>query len=279
MTAVIDAVLSYARHFGPVWPQTPAKTGYRGTNGSKDATRDESSLRHLFGCRPDAVPAVMTGEGAQIVALDIDIKGGRHGLDSLELLGVSTHPQTVTAHTPSGGMHVLFQRPSHPVLSSQDRLGPGLEVKGDGAWITLPPGPGRAWDPYLGPATTLADMPAWMVVAEAATDNLSVALRTVRLQPITRYAEVALDAAVKGIVTAPAGQQRDTLNREIYSIARLVAGGAMPAGLAIESLQWAARQLRSYDARRPWRSAELDKIVRASFADGLARPRQPATRA
>ena len=70
-------------------------------------------------------------------------------------------------------------------------------------------------------------------------------------------------------------KQRDTLNREIYSIARLVAGSVLPAGLAMKSLQWATRQLRSYDLRRPWRPGELDKIVRGAFADGLARPRQP----
>ena len=53
------------------------------------------------------------------------------------------------------------------------------------------------------------------------------------------------------------------------------AGSVLPAGLAIEALQWAARQLRSYDLRRPWRPAELDKIVHNAFADGLVRPRQP----
>jgi hypothetical protein len=49
----------------------------------------------------------------------------------------------------------------------------------------------------------------------------------------------------------------------------------IPAALAIESLRWAARQVRSYDSRRPWRPADLDKIVRLAFADGLLRPRQP----
>jgi hypothetical protein len=49
----------------------------------------------------------------------------------------------------------------------------------------------------------------------------------------------------------------------------------MPPRLAIESLQWAAQRLRSYDPRRPWRPADLDKMVRLAFADGLARPRQP----
>ena len=55
-------------------------------------------------------------------------------------------------------------------------------------------------------------------------------------------------------------------------------GGVLPTGLAIEALQWAARQLRSYDHRRPWRTAELDRIVRSAFFDGLMRPREPRWR-
>jgi hypothetical protein len=121
-------------------------------------------------------------------------------------------------------------------------------------------------------------MPEWMRIVEPASQTVPETAAPIRPQRLSRYAEAALDGAIKAIVSAPAGQQRDTLNREIYGIARLVAGGTMPAGLAIESLQWAGRQLRSYDRRRPWRLAELDKLVRTAFVDGLARPRQPDQR-
>jgi hypothetical protein len=118
-------------------------------------------------------------------------------------------------------------------------------------------------------------MPEWMRIVEPEAHPVQEKAAPIPPQRLSRYAETALDGAVKAIVSAPDGQQRDTLNREIYSIARLVAGSVLPAGLAIESLQWATRQLRSYDLRRPWRPGELDKIVRGAFADGLARPRQP----
>src|SRR2546423_1767023 len=100
ITAALDAALDIARRFGPIWPQTPHKTGYRGTNGSRDATRDENTIRYWCSAYPDAVFALMTGEISGIIGLDIDIKNGRNGLDSLELLGVSTHPETLTAHSP-----------------------------------------------------------------------------------------------------------------------------------------------------------------------------------
>jgi hypothetical protein len=271
MSGPLTAALFYAERFGPVWPQTPQKTGYAGTHGAKDATRDEATIRCMWAEHSDAVPALLTGAASGIVALDIDLKNGRHGIDTLESIGVSTHPRTPTAHTPSGGLHLLFRAPVLPVSSSADKLGRGLEVKGDRAWITLPPGPGRRWDEHLGPLTPLADMPDWMRLPEPAV-RIPTA-RPSRQAQLSRYGEVALDSAVKAITLAPAGQQHDTLNRECFTIGGLVAGGVIPAVLALESLQWAARKMPSYDRRHHWHPALLDRQIRDSFLDGQMQPR------
>ena len=93
------------------------------------------------------------------VAIDIDIKNGRNGIDTLEDLGFPFNPTTPTAHTPSGGIHWLFQRPDQPIPTSATAIGAGVEIKGDRGWITLPPGPGRFWDPHLGLDLPLAPFP------------------------------------------------------------------------------------------------------------------------
>jgi hypothetical protein len=270
----ISAVLDLARRFGPIWAQTPQKTGYSGTNGSKDATHDEAIIRRWWKEHPEAVPALMTGEVSGTVALDVDVKNGRNGVDTLDLLGVPLHPLTPTAHTPSGGLHLLFRWPGRRVPSSVDKLGPGLEVKGDGSWITLPPGPGRFWDSHLGPDTPLAPMPEWMIVREPQQKRAEA--RPSRSIRLTRYAEAALDGAVKAIVSAPEGQQHATLNRECYGIGQLVGGGVIPSDLALEALQWAAQQMPSHDPRRRWRPAELQRQVCDAFLDGLQHPRRGA---
>jgi hypothetical protein len=272
MSSALEAALEYARRFGPVWPQTPAKTGYAGTRGSADATRDEATVRRCWTSHPEAVPALLTGAISGVVVLDIDLKNGRHGLDSLELVGVTTHPITPTAHTPSGGLHLLFKYPGRFVRSSSDRIGPGLEVKGDGAWITLPPGPDRFWDPHLGLERPLALMPEWMVVSESDYQRHSTPQRHPAAY-VSRYAEAALDSAVKAIVNAPAGSQRDTLNLECFSIGGLVAGGQISCSLALEALLWAARQMPTHDPRRPWRVRDLERIVRDALLDGQRHPR------
>jgi len=218
---------------------------------------------------------IATGEQSGIVVLDVDIddENGISGLDSLDELGIATHPATPTAHTPRGGIHMLFAHPGHFVKTIAGKLGRGLDVRGDGGSITLPPGTGRYWDPHLDLDTLLAPMPAWMVIPEperpAAPEH--------RQRPQVRlnaYCEAALDSAVKAICSAPAGQQRETLNREAFSIGRLAGAGALAPALALESLIWAARQMPSHDARRPWRPADVDKIVNASFNDGLRQPRE-----
>jgi putative DNA primase/helicase len=246
-------------------------------HGHLDATTDRAMIEQWWTRWPGGIPAISTGEPSGVVALDIDIRPDGSGFDSLDDLGIAFHPEGPTAHTPQGGCAVLFRWPGYFVKTCCGELAPHLDIRGDGGSLILPPGPGRFWDPVLGLDTPIAPMPEWMVIAgpEVSSEPASSPPRPRRPQRLSRYGEVALDAAVRAITAAPDGQQRDTLNREIYSIARLVAGGGLPVGLAIESLQWAARQLRSYDLRRPWRSAELGKIVRSAFADGLVRPRRP----
>jgi len=276
----LDAALEYADRGWPVFPMAfnrdpDAKKYPLTTHGMNDATRDAIQLKEWWAWRANAVPAIVTGEASGIVALDIDIRPDGSGFDSLDELGITTHPIAPTAHTPRGGCAVLFKWPRHFVKTCASELAPHLDIRGDRGSVILPPGPGRFWDAHLGKDTPLPEMPEWMRLAEPEPPVIVAEPVPIRGKPLSRYSEAALDGAIKSIVSAPAGQQQQTLNREVYSIARLVAGNVLPAALAIEALTWAARQLRTYDPRRPWRPAELDKMVRAAFADGLARPRQP----
>jgi putative DNA primase/helicase len=277
VTGALDAALGYAARGWPVSPW-----GTRGNrkfpltgHGHLDATTDRGILEQWWTRWPGAIPAVATGEPSGVVALDIDIRPAASGFDSLGELGIAAHPEGPTTHTPQGGCAVLFRWPGYFVKTCSGELAPHLDIRGDGGSLILPPGPGRLWDPHLGPDTPLPPMPEWMRIVEPESQPIRPDGALLRPQRLSRYAETALDKAVKAVTSAPEGQQRDTLNREAYSMGGLAAGGCLPAGLALEALLWAARQVRSYDLRRPWRTAELAKIVQSAFADGLVRPRQP----
>lgn len=261
------------------WPVSPWRTlGNRKfpltAHGHLDATTDQRIIEQWWTRWPCAIPAIATGEASGVVGLDIDVRPAGSGFDSLGELGIAFHPAGPTTHTPQGGCAVLFRWPGHFVKTCSGQLAPHLDIRGDGGSLILPPGPGRAWDPYLGPDTPLPPMPEWMHIVEPEPRSVPQKAAPPRPQRLSRYAETALYAAARAITNAPDGQQHDTINREAYSIGGLAAGGVLPAGLALEALTWSARQIRSHDPRRPWRTAELDRLVRAAFADGLLQPRQ-----
>ena len=268
-SATLMATLDYAARGWLVFPVKGKRPLTE--HGRSDASRDPDQLREWFQRWSDAEPALATGEEVGIVALDVDVSDKVYGADSLAELGISEHPETPTSHTPRGGFHLLFRHPGHFVKTIAGKLGDGLDIRGDGGSITLPPGPGRFWDPIYGLDYPIAPMPAWMVIPEPVPIEAGPAPRSEMI--LSRYGEAALDSAVTRIVGAPAGQQEMTLNSEVFGIARLAGGGGIPMGLALDALLWAARKMPSHDPHRPWRAVEVEQKVRATFAAGIAKPR------
>jgi hypothetical protein len=266
------AALTYTGRGWQVFPVTRNKLPLT-EHGRSDATLDPDQIAAWWQRWPDALASIATGPESGIVALDIDVDDTVNGWDSLDAIGVSFAPETVLSHTPRGGTHALFLHPGHFVKTIAGKLGPGLDIRGDGGSLTLPPGPGRFWDPVLGLDTPIADMPGWMIIPEPVIEPARIEHIERRRVDLSRYAEVALDGAVNRIIRAGPGQQESTLNTEVFSIGRLAGGGVIPAGLAIEALLWAGRRMASHDPHRPWRPADIDKKVRLTLAAGLAKPR------
>jgi hypothetical protein len=275
----LDGARAFRAFAGRRWPVFPVRFNpdplarkYPLTaHGMNDATVDEQVIRGWLDRWPNAVPAIVTGKPSGVVALDIDIRPHGSGFDSLDALGVSVHPTAPTAHTPQGGCAVLFRWPGHFVKTCSSMLGPHLDIRGDRGSVILPPGPGRFWDPHLGPDTPLPPMPAWMVIAEPERSASAEPVKpTSGLSP---YAESALENACSRIAAAAPGEQEATLNSEAFSIGRLAGAGGIPADFARRVLVWAARKIRDHDQRRPWRAREIQaKVVRA-FDQGMQRPR------
>jgi putative DNA primase/helicase len=270
-SAQLSAALAYAARGWPVFPVGSNKVPLT-EHGRSDVTDSPAQIRQWWAQWPNASIAIATGAKAGIVALDVDVSELVYGPDSLDALGVSLHPETPTAHTPRGGFHVLFAHPGRFVKTIAGRLGPGLDIRGDGGSLILPPGPGRSWDPVLNLDTVpIAPMPDWMIIPEPARIGPGYAPKLkVRL---SRYAEGALDSAVLRIVTAGAGEQEVTLNAEVFSIGRLAGTGVIPACLALDAVLLAARKMPTHDPRHPWRLTDLERKVRLAFTAGLANRR------
>ena len=138
-------------------------------HGFYDATVDVNVIRSWWSRWPKAAIGLRTGEASGVFAVDID---PRHGGDvSLEYVE-ATHgqlPETVESQTGGGGRHLLLNWPGRPVPCSTGKIASGIDVKGDGGYIILPPSDHESGRQYCWlfdqcpGEQEIAEAPAWLL--------------------------------------------------------------------------------------------------------------------
>ena len=86
--------------------------------------------------------AMVTGAPSGIVVLDLDVKHG--AVDALVEAAAkaagSPPPETLAVQSGGGGRHLFFRYdPQHPLKNHTALIVPGIDVRGDGGYIILPP--------------------------------------------------------------------------------------------------------------------------------------------
>lgn len=154
MSALHDAALDYAARGWAVFPlkerdKVPAVAG-----GFKVATTDEDDIDGAWEHRPALNVGIATGSmsgGLIVIDLDVHDERGEDGTDALwewerehgEL------PETVSAKTGSGGVHLYYQ--ANTPISSSVNTELGVDVRAEGGYVVAPPsvhpnGRPYAWD-------------------------------------------------------------------------------------------------------------------------------------
>jgi hypothetical protein len=130
------AAILYARAKIPVFPLRPGMKTPATSNGFKDATTDLHQVRSWWSYCDSYNIGIATGHKFDV--LDVDIKSGQPGAESLERLRVAALTVGVwgAAGTPSGGRHVLFV-PSGD--GNHTNPASGLDFRGIGGYIVAPP--------------------------------------------------------------------------------------------------------------------------------------------
>jgi len=130
-------------------------------------TPSKVQLRRWFERWPDANLAVVTGGVSGLVVVDIDPRhGGDQSVNALETRHGQL-PQTVESFTGGGGRHIYFAHPGREVRN-QVGLAPGIDLRGDGGVIVVPPsvhpsGRRYRWKRRRAPADiSLAPLPIWL---------------------------------------------------------------------------------------------------------------------
>jgi hypothetical protein len=148
-------------------------------------------------------------------------------------------PKTVESIT-GNGRHLWLKYPAGKNIGSTvRRLGPGLDVRGDGGYVVAPPSihpSGRRYEWSVDSAKTIADPPGWLIEA-------------LHAKPSNGKAASQVDWA-KAI---PQGRRNDALAR--------FAGALFAKGLAAAEVEAAVRGLNASQCRPPLPDEEVGKII------------------
>jgi hypothetical protein len=149
-------------------------------------------------------------------------------------------PETLTSITPRGGEHHFFQWKSD-IKNSCSKLGPGLDVRGDGGYVVIPPSVRADGTPYRwsGEASHPVEAPQWLIDKVNGHGTPGVCRPVIDL---TRagygerfsggardhvWAHRALEQECAAVAAALPGTRNHALNRGAFSLFQIVAGGGL----------------------------------------------------
>ena len=131
----LERALAYIERGWAIFPLVPNTKKPLTRNGFKDATKSADVVREWWGRTPNANIGIATGLLSGVVVVDVDVKNGAKGRESLaSLKGLEP---TLTATTPSGGWHLYYLCPERGIRSRNAML-PGIDFKADGGYVVAP---------------------------------------------------------------------------------------------------------------------------------------------
>jgi hypothetical protein len=283
----LESALQYVRWGWPVFPCHTAENGLcscdnpichgkgkhpRTQHGFKDSTIDETRISRYWHRMPDANIGIATGEASGIVVLDVDGDAGEESIADLQVK-YGAIPETIEAITGSGGRHIYFAKPFVSIRNSESKIGPGLDIRGDGGYVIAPPsmhvcGAHYEWELSAHPDDIgLAEVPPWLLqlLGEAATASApSAGLMTGAYLPLGK---AALEFIALG---APEGSQR---SRAVAATRNLLSNGRSID--EVSALVWRGLEASgNTPGRDPWTFGHAVAIV-----EDLARRPAPAAKA
>jgi putative DNA primase/helicase len=239
----------------PVFPVDPEKKP-RTLHGFKDATTELAKIETWWGMWSGAGIGIPTGFASGVWVLDVDAHhGGFLSLESMEL-DHEILPETRQARTGGGGRHYYFKWPADRVIRNTTGLEPGIDVRGEGGYVVVPPSPHYLGGSYVWEnEADVLDAPEWLLervcpkekknghARHADGDSVAVASAGEVLELVKNpraYARKCLENAVREMESCPEGRRNDTLNKICFGLKRLIEAGFLRRSVVEEALREAA---------------------------------------
>jgi hypothetical protein len=145
------------------------------THGCNDATTDTITIQTWWQENPKYNVGVATGAISGIFVVDIDANGDDDGEVEWDRL-VEQHGtlmptvEVITAR----GRHLYFRCPNTPIRNSAGKIAPGIDIRGDGGYVLVPPslhpcGKRYCWS--VDSTSAIAEPPSWLVEIVTAPAN------------------------------------------------------------------------------------------------------------
>lgn len=166
ISPILQAVFDLVDKGWSVFPCNPLDKRPLCKFGFKAATKDKAILRQWWIQWPNAMIGVPMGEVSGVFCVDLDRKeGGHDGIATwhslMEINGPC--PNTRQHITPSTGMHLVFLWENGIRSIPLNKLAPGIEIKGEGGYIVVPPSRMADGREYHGNDMPVAVAPKWFL--------------------------------------------------------------------------------------------------------------------
>jgi len=125
------------------------------------ASFERAAILRAFKGRRNPNIGVLTGRQSKLVIIDVDFPaGGDSSMENLHL------PRTLTAVT-GAGLHLYYRHPGGKIPTCAGRLAPGIDVKGENSFATVPPSRHYSGTRYrwLDEEAEIEELPASMIDA------------------------------------------------------------------------------------------------------------------
>ena len=239
---------------------------YEGTTHPKQI---ESWWHHW----PHANVGIATGPDSGLLVIDIDLPKAQPSLDRLVQLGKAL-PDTLTARTGGGGLHLYFRHPDRTLPNTTGRLPgvdetlDGIDVRARGGYAVAPPSLHISSGKYLWTDANqpLEDLPDWIEEPERQATPLAAAGKADYEGDGSAYGLALLRGELNQLRLAKAGSRNHSLNRAAFAVGQVVAGGELEEAHARSEL---LRLALSIGLPEP----EARQTIDSGFTAGAREPR------
>jgi hypothetical protein len=172
LNALGKAAIAYATRGFAVFPCAPRGKVPATGHGCRDATKDLARITAWWRENPNYNVAVATGPVSKVFVLDVDGLEAEASLRKLEDQH-SALPETVESITPRG-RHIFFRCENGAIRNSAGAIAPGLDIRGDGGYVVLPPSIHPSGRPYVWSVDSgnhFAEVPAWLANLLGGSNN------------------------------------------------------------------------------------------------------------